>query len=447
MLMRKKLTASLLICLLCFTAMLSACSSSNGAGKGPSESSSGSTPINSSGGESKSKGVQQLTVWSFTDEAKYAIEKFQAKYPDTKVNLVYIAGDQYQTKLQSALQTGAQAPDVFAMENGFVRKFIDNPALADLSPFNAGTLISQQYPYIQATEKDSKGNIKTIGYQGTPGGFYYRRDLAKKYLGTDDPEQVSAMISNWDKVMELGVKLNQDSNGKVHAFANWNAIINVTNGNLQTPWVENGKLIIDKLRLDGVDVAKASLDKNVAAKFDPWSPAEFASMQNGDVMFYPGPTWYLQYVLKKNAPKTSGQWGLAHGPGAFYGGGTFYAIYNKSKKQDLAWKFINFYSFDQDFLKQLGKEQTYFTSNKEVNSALAPEVKDEFIGGQKYFEFFAIEGDKVPSVTRSKYDGDIDTIFSKDMQLYMKGDIKTKDQVVAKFKKDVKHDFPELIVE
>jgi ABC-type glycerol-3-phosphate transport system substrate-binding protein len=170
-------------------------------------------------------------------------------------------------------------------------------------------------------------------------------------------------------------------------------------------------------------------------------------MQNGEVLFYPGATWYLQYVLKKNAPKTSGLWGLAHGPGSFSSGGTFYAIYNKSKKQDLAWKFINFYSFDHDFLKQLGKEQTYFTSNKDVNLELAPEVKDEFLGGQKYFEFFGIEGDKVPSVTRSKYDGDIDAIFSKDVQLFMKGDIKSKDEVIARFKKDVKHDFPELNVE
>ncbi|WP_165842191.1 ABC transporter substrate-binding protein [Paenibacillus xerothermodurans] len=433
--MRKQIASSVLIGFMGLAIMISGCSSST------------ATNESADSANRKSSSTKEITVWSFTDEAKYAIQKFQEKYPDTKVNFVYIAGDQYQTKLNSALQTGAKAPDVFAMENAFVRKFIDNPALTDLAQFNAKDLITKQYPYIQATEKDSKGNIKAIGYQGTPGGFYYRRDLAKQYIGTDDPDKVSEAISSWDKVLQLGQKVVQESNGKIHAFAHWNAIMTVNNGSVKEPWVRDGKLIIDQARLDGLDVAKKAYDTNVTAKFESGSPAEYASMQNGEVMFYPGPTWYLQYVLKKNAPKTSGQWGLAHGPGSFYGGGTFYGIYSKSKNQDAAWQFINFYSFDQDFLKQLGKEQTYFTSNKEVNSALAPEVKDDFIGGQKYFEFFNIEGDKVPSVTRSKYDGDIDTIFTKDVQLYMKGDIKSRDELIARFKEDVKHDFPELNVD
>jgi multiple sugar transport system substrate-binding protein len=394
-----------------------------------------------------SNNPKEITVWSFTDEAKYAIQKFQEKNPDIKVNFVYIPGTQYETKLRSALQTGAQAPDVFAMENGFVRKFIDNPALADLTPYKANELITQQYPYVQATEKDSKGIVKVIGYQGTPGGIHYRRDLAKTYLGTDDPDKVSEMISSWDKIFSIGEKVAKESNGKIHALANWNAISTVQNGSVKNPWVENGKLIMDPARFQVLDLGKQAQDNNVVAKLDEGSPAVNASMQNGEVMFYPGATWFLQYVLIKNAPKTSGQWGLAHGPGSFSAGGTFYGIYGKSKKQDLAWKFIDFYSFDHDFLKQLGKEQTYFTSNKDVNTELAPDIKVDFLGGQKYFEFFGIEGDKVPSVTRSKYDSDIDTIFSKDVTLYMKGDLKTKDEVMARFKKDVKHDFPDINVE
>ncbi len=130
---------------------------------------SSSQPAASGGGKSVSSSSKEITVWSFTDEAKYAIQKFEEKYPDIKVNLVYIPGNQYETKLRSALQTGAQAPDAFALENGFVRKFIDNPALADLGPY-AKDLISQQYPYVQATEKDSKGNIKNDRLSGNSRG-------------------------------------------------------------------------------------------------------------------------------------------------------------------------------------------------------------------------------------------------------------------------------------
>jgi multiple sugar transport system substrate-binding protein len=429
--MLKKVSFSLLSSLLVLILVLSGCQSTN---------STGSTD---SGGSSK----KEITVWSFTDEGKYAVKKFEEKYPDVKVNFKHIPGDQYDTKLRSALQTGVKAPDVFALENGVVRKFIDNPALENLSDYNADELIQQQYEYVQATEKDSKGNVKVIGYQGTPGGIYYRRDLAKEYLGTDDPAKVSEMISSWDKLFEIGQRVEMESNGEVHALSNWNAINTVQGGNVTQAWVVDEKLVIDPERLKVLDLGKTAQDKNVVAQLEDWSPAMNATMQTGEIMFYPGPTWYLQYVLKANAPDTSGLWGLAHGPGSFYGGGTFYAIYNKSENKELAWEFINFYSFDHDFLKQLAKEQSYFTSNRDVNAEMAPTLTSDFLGGQKYFEFFGIEAEKIPSFTRTKYDGDIDAIWGENVQSFMKGNIKTKDELITKFKKDVKHDFPELEVE
>ncbi|WP_249313091.1 ABC transporter substrate-binding protein [Lederbergia citrea] len=401
------------------------------------------------GGSGKDSGKKEITVWSFTDEGKYAVEKYMEKNPDVKVNFQFIPGDQYQTKLRSALQTGVKPPDVFALEYGFVRKFIDHPSIVNLSeaPYDANELIEQQYEYVQATEKDSEGSVKALGYQGTPGGIYYRRDLAKQYLGTDDPAEVSDLISSWEKIFEIGKRVYDESGGKVHALSNWNAINAVQGGNVETPWVEDGKLIIDEERMKVLDLAMKAKDTNSLAMLEDWSPGMFATMQSGEVMFYPGPTWYLQHVLKRNAPETSGQWGLAHGPGSFSGGGTFYSIYSKSDNKELAWDFLQFYTFDHDFLTQLAKEQSYFTSNREVNEALEHELTDEFLGGQKYFEFFNIEGEKVKAIMRSEFDGDIGTIFGNNMESFVKGTIKTKEEFIKKFKDEVKHDFPEITVE
>ncbi|WKL01702.1 ABC transporter substrate-binding protein [Paenibacillus amylolyticus] len=192
---------------------------------------------------------QEITVWSFTDEAGYAIEKFEQKYPDIKVNFVNIPGNFYITKLKSALQTTSKAPDVFMIENANIRELIDVPYLENLSasPYNANELIQEQYAFVQANEQDSEGNVRAIGYQGTPGGIYYRRDLAKKYLGTDDPEQVGSQIDTWEKIFEIGEKVQQLSGNKVHALANWNAISNSYDG---IPWVKDGKLVIDPTYLE-----------------------------------------------------------------------------------------------------------------------------------------------------------------------------------------------------
>ncbi|WP_274649235.1 ABC transporter substrate-binding protein [Paenibacillus humicola] len=390
---------------------------------------------------------REITVWSFTDEAKYAIQKFEQKYPDIKVNFVNIPGTFYITKLKSALQTASKAPDVFMIENGNIREMIDVPYLENLSapPYNANALLPQQYPFVQANEKDSEGNVRALGYQATPGGIYYRRDLAKQYLGTDDPDQVSKMIDTWDKIFDIGERVQKESGGKIHALANWNAIT-ISYDNL--PWVKGNKLVFDDSYLHMLDLVREARQRHVFAELDNGSAGYAASMQKGEVMFYPGASWALQYTFKANAPDTSGKWGLAHGPTSFSSGGTYIAMYSKSDKKDLAWKFISFYNFDHQFLTELSHDQDYFTSNMVVDDQLAQTVTSDFLGGQKHFEFFSEEAKKVPSYNRTKYDNVIiNDIYKNVLQLYLNNKIATKDQAVKRIKRDVKLRFPELDVD
>lgn len=390
---------------------------------------------------------EEITIWSFTDEAGYAIEKFEEKYPDIKVNFVNIPGSFYITKLKSALQTASKAPDVFMIENANIRELIDVPYLENLSasPYGANELIKEQYPFVQSNEKDSEGNVRAIGYQGTPGGIYYRRDLAKQYLGTDDPEKVSQMIGTWEDIFKIGERVQQESGNQVHALANWNAISNSYDG---IPWVKDGKFVIDDTYMKVLDLVREARQRRVLGEYDDGSAGYAASMQKGQVMFYPGATWALQYTFKANAPDTKGLWGLAQGPSAFSSGGTYIAMYSKSDKKDLAWKFIEFYNFDHDFLSELAKEQDYFTSNMVVNDELAKTVTSDYLGGQKHFEFFSEAAKQVPVYERTKFDTTINAdIFKIVLQLYLNNDIQTKEEAVKRMKRDVKLRFPELEVD
>lgn len=401
----------------------------------------------SSNASGKSK--KELTIWTFTNEAKYAVKKFKERYPGIKVNLVYITNNNYVQKLISVLQVGRKVPDVFFVENTYWPQIRQIPRLENLSqpPFNADKLIQQQFPYIQKTEKDSHGNVKGLGYQGTPGAFYYRRDLAKKYLGTDNPKKVSEMISTWPKIMKIGQRVAKESHGKVHALASWNDIQAVQSANIKKPWVVNGKLVIDPARLKMVELSKEARKKNVVAKYINWSAPWTASMQKGTVMFYAMPTWGLPYVFEQNAPKTSGKWGLAHPPKPFSGGGTFMAMYYKSPHKKLAWKFMKFYCSDPKFSKNLAKTQQYFLSNQKIDAELAPKLKSKFLHGQKYFQFFEEEGKNVPYAPQTKYDKDINSLWSTRVTDYLDGRIKTKAEMIRKFKIDVSHDFPKIKVD
>jgi ABC-type glycerol-3-phosphate transport system substrate-binding protein len=399
-------------------------------------------------GQSGSQAAKkQITVWSFTDEAKYAIAKFEAKYPDIRVNFVHIPGNFYITKLKSALQTASKAPDVFMIENSNIRELIDVPYLENLSapPYNAGQLLPEQYEFVQANEKDTEGNVRALGYQATPGGYYYRRDLAKQYLGTDDPDKVSSMIASWDQVFDIGERVEKESGGKVHALPNWNAIAVANDG---IPWVKGNRLVIDPAYLKALDLVREARQRHVLAELDSGSAGYAASMQKGEVMFYPGATWALQYTFKANAPDTSGKWGLAHGPASFSSGGTYLAMYSKSRHKEEAWKFIKFYNFDHEFLANLARDQDYFTSNRIVNDEIARTASSTYLGGQNHFRFFSEEAKKVPSRQRTQFDNTINNeIYNNVLKLYLDGRIQSKDEAVARIRHDVKLRFPELQVD
>lgn len=392
---------------------------------------------------------QELTIWTFTDEAKYAVEKFKEKNPDIHVNLLFITNDNYVQKLISVLQVEKNVPDIFFVENTYWPQIKEIPRLENLSqaPYNAEEILKQQFQYIQDMEKDEDGIIRGLGYQGTPGAFYYRRDLTKEYLGTDDPDEVSEMINSWDKIMEIGERVYEESNGEIHALSNWEDINSVEISSIEKPWVVAGKLVIDSVRINTLDLVKEAREKDVEAKYESWGPAWTASMQKGSVMFYAAPTWGLPHIFKKNAPDTSGKWGLAHGPKAFSGGGTFLAMYNNSKNKDLAWEFMKFYTTDPEFSKELAESQQYFLSNKEIDSELAPKLTSEFLGGQKYFEFFVEAGKQVPSAPQTKYDNDINGLWSDKVNNYLNGRYKTKEEMLESFKKEVGHNFPEIDVD
>src|SRR5699024_12033572 len=107
---------------------------------------------------SSDQNKKELTIWTFTDEAKYAVEKFEERYPDIDVNLLFITNDNYVQKLISVLQVEKNVPDVFFVEDAYWPQIKEIPRLENLSqePYHAEEILEQQFEYIRAIEKDEE---------------------------------------------------------------------------------------------------------------------------------------------------------------------------------------------------------------------------------------------------------------------------------------------------
>lgn len=403
-----------------------------------------------------------LRVWSFTDELKKPLEYFEKKY-GIKTELTIIPTENYASKIQPVLESGVGAPDVFTAEIAWVKQWIDLPYWENLSedPYNADEWEKDYVPYVFNLGKDSNGNVKALSWQATPGGFIYKRWIARKVWGNDDPafvgEKLSSMENFFKAAEELkkaGYKIVPDE-GAIRWFAK---------GSDPKPWVnEKNELQLTQAQIDFMDYQKKLRENEYTAMAPEWSPAWFASMQ-GPVPFNAGwdkldkvksdkkvevfgyvmPTWGLHYVIKPNAKDTAGDWGLTSGPSPYFWGGTWIGVYSGSDNKGAAWEFVKMMTHDEEFLNWWYQETGDLLSYKPVTDKVKDTASDKFLKGQNHYQFFLKEAEKINPNIVTKYDQGIDNIWGNVVSEYVNGK-KTKEQAINEFYKQVKNAYPEII--
>lgn len=388
-----------------------------------------------------------LEVWGWTTDPQYQIEAFEKAYPNVTVNYTMIGTD-YDTKMQTIVDNRTEGPDVFYADVKTVKNYIESDAWETLTddPYNIDVSDSEDYTVKIAS--DSEGNVKALSYQATPGGFWYKRDLAKKYLGTDDPDEISEMLSTTEGMLDVAEKLKEGSNGETHMFASYKDLWQFANyGMRSVAWVDGNKFQMDDYIPEFFDLAKTVRDNDYDAKIDTWSEAWYASCADDSVFGYAEPTWGLQYVIQTGAPDSEGNWGIASMPAAYFNGGSYLGIYQESQNKELAAEYVKFVCTNKDFLTQYANDKGDYTSLKSVNKEIADSGYEEsWCAGQNTFKFFYDQMDKINTDIVTKYDDTIGNLMLNNVDLYLNGQL-DKDAAIAQFKDDVASNYRRLDVE
>lgn len=388
-----------------------------------------------------------LEVWGWTTDPEYQIEAFEKAYPNVTVNYTMIGTD-YDTKMQTIVDNRTEGPDVFYADVKTVKNYIESDAWETLNadPYNID--VSDSEDYTVKLGSDSDGNVKALSYQATPGGFWYKRDLAKKYLGTDDPDEISEMLSTTEGMLDVAEKLKAGSNGETHMFASYKDLWQFANyGMRSVAWIDGNKFQMDDYIPEFFDLAKTVRDNGYDAKIDTWSEAWYASCADDSVFGYAEPTWGLQYVIQTGAPDSEGNWGIASMPAAYFNGGSYLGVYQESQNKELAAEYVKFVCTNKDFLAQYAKDKGDYTSLKSVNKEIADGGYEEsWCAGQNTFKFFSDQMDKINTDIVTKYDDTIGNLMLNNVDLYLNGQL-DKDAAIAQFKDDVASNYRRLDVE
>ncbi|OJX43829.1 MAG: hypothetical protein BGO78_02370 [Chloroflexi bacterium 44-23] len=378
-----------------------------------------------------------ITVWDYYGEAtpiKPLIEGFQKENPNITINYETPDWDTTLEKLNVVLTSGTP-PDVVTVDMTWIPKFAALDAFADLNKLSGGKLNGVDWK-----DAYTEGALESITYQDKIVAALYDFDVYALYYRADLLEQKDlAVPTTWAELKDVSKKLVEGDKYKYQWLAetfHGSQWIYENGGDLLSP--DNKTVTFNSPEAVEAIQFYADLMTDQSAIYWGLDQGErIQGIKDGRIaMFSDGP--YNMGIMKSAAPEMAGQWRIAlhpysKEPGSYLGG-TGLVIPAQSKKQEAAWKFIE-YGMRVD--NQIGV-YTYAGAAPALTAAMqSPEVNgpDAYFGGQKVFDVFLEAMKTAKHFPYVRQWNDIDVIFTTAMEEISLGQATVKealDEAAAK---------------
>lgn len=468
----KKVVSALLVGTMLLSCV--ACGDKNGDTKKPDNSNNSGTEVSNAGND-EATGDGKLVVWTLAKDLETFANKYMESHPDVDVQTVVIEPADYVTKVQTALNGGQTEPDIIVGEPQMLPDMFEAGYFEDLdqAPYNAQDYADQVVDYAWQVGQNTEGHQMAITYQITPAGIYYRRDIAQKIFGTDDPDEVGKLFADYATVLDTAKKVKEA--GPYRLFAS-DAEINYFSG--QSAWVVDGKLNVDQARYDYMDLCVELYQQDLTAyaaqwatpwyqamsgpvpllsaetqwgttEMNIWDATSFANATDGmdtvEVMAYGLPAWGV-LTMRDNVGDTSGKWGVCSGPSYGFGGGTWIGISSLSERKDTAWDFLKFCTLNEetaDWWIEVSQGDTV-----SLKSTLEKHADDanEIYGGEKLYAFWLKQAEGIDYSKVTGYDKAIGDAWGNAISAIKTGE-KSKEDAIAGFYDEVAATYPEIEID
>ena len=418
----------------------------------------------------------------------------KAKIDETEINVVSLAGDMEEMTRYYEEQTGRKvnvkviAPtdiysyiaglteeksdsiDVIAVEPLDTNDAFAKSVFADMNKLGAKKYAGKVVDYAWKMGQDSKGAQRFIPYQIHPSAVYYRRDIAKKVFGTDDPKKIGKKFSSYSNIMKTAEKLSKKG---YKIFGSTSELDYLAD---QTPWVKKGTLKVSEskkklAKLYAKQKKKKYLSYSVqwsapwyegmagkvpqlsydtmwgSEKMNIWEEKSFdkatKKKKKVEVFAYALPSWGSE-TLEDNCGKTKGKWGICAGPNASYDDGTCLGISRYSKKKEAAWEFVRFCALNSKVADWWIDQNEAHIPALKATLKKHKNDKSKMFGGQKIYAFWYKQAKKIKFQRPSKYDKELNYEWK-----YRAESIETVDKahinaLIRDFYSVVKDAYPEL---
>jgi len=434
-------------------------SSADDSSEGGEESSAADDSSESDGGNAGSgensvpETGDKLTILCWTgDDVNAMIKNFTANTDYTEDQLAFVQvgenGGEAREKYANFF-AGDEDVDLFVLEADWILEYINNDEYtAPLSNLGFSTSdFDGCYDYTVSIGTNNDGVLKAASWQATPGGYCYRTDLAEEYLGVKTPEEMQSKIDSWDKFTETAKEVYEKSGKKTAMADTLGGMWQVWQYNRKSAWTDaNDNLQIDDFCKDYAELAKQYWDEGYVTKEAQWDDAGWYPIgQNGGTMGYFFCTWCLgdgSMLEKAEGGKdgeTYGKYNIVAGPSGWAWGGSWLALSPKADNGTIAHDFVKYFTVDEASMENYALDKGEFVNNPTVMKKIVDDGtnKNDRLGGQDQFSvLYEAAGNIDMDGKITKFDAQIKEAFNNAVQSYAKGDIKSYDEMIEKFKDD-----------
>jgi multiple sugar transport system substrate-binding protein len=388
----------------------------------------------------------EFVLWTWEPEHPTALAAFNEKYPNIKVKRVNVAAEDISKKLQTTIASGGELPDVVRIERGQKAKIFDMDILENLemAPYNADKSILFDYDLATFAKDD---HLIAIPDDMSVAGIAYIKSLAKQYLGTDNPEEMEAIFTNWDVFIEKGKEVLQQSGGKVRMFPSLGDVNQTLKGQRAEPYFDGDKLNVPMLTSTVTDLVKFR-DSGTIDKLDQWTPAWNATFGGEKYIFAMSPVWMPQYVIGPNDKKDD-RWALMVPPGGgFIRGGSSHGIPKGAKNAELAWKWIEFTSMSQEGAEAQKKDGVFTHYKKAYEDQSFTNWTWRNFGSQDIGDKFFVDiSATTKDMPENINDLVLDDVMNIVLQTLAKDDSFGVEQALDRIQKELKAKAPKIVWE
>ncbi len=421
-----------------------------------------------------------IRVMSYTDELLTLVRNYLDMHPELgyTVEMAYpnwaTANIDYDGFLEDMLTGEYEVmPDIYGLDENHVGKYIKGSMSSYAAAYDELGIPTDQMiresriaPYaVEVGTRTSDRAVVALPYQSGAGGFIYRRSIAKKVWGTDEPaviqEKIGGGSGSWDAFWTAAEELKQAGYAIVSGDGDlWYAM----KCNMDSDWVVDGELYLSPEREAFLDVSKKLTDNGYSNGTVDWTDAWLADMAgNGEkeVFGFFGPAWFVDYTLTDGCrgnffskeydneeEGTYGDWAVCNVPEGFYWGGTWVAaskgVVNMEKKAVVAdiLKWITLEYDESSFQYQLANgiyEPHPGRQDAVVSGRVMEHAKGctDVLSGQDMFEYYRIANKQEMEVHITEYDTVIDRLWRDAVREYSQGK-KGREEAIAGFKAEVK---------